>query len=386
MATLVDHPRGFLSAATCAGVRDESPDFTLVVSEHRATAAAVFTQSSFAGPSVLLGREHVSDGHLQAVLVVSKNANVATGVEGLADARELASSTAAALGIRPEDVLVSATGIIGRRLPMDRLRAALPRLVDGLAPGRLTDVAEAIMTTDRRPKIRSVRIGDAVLVGMAKGAGMIEPHLATLLAYFFTDAWAEPASLRSMLRRVADASFNCLTIDADTSTSDTVAVLANGLADEVPLDRFESAFTELAVELAKDVARDAEGASRLIEVVVSGAPSAEAARRVGRAIAGSMLVKTAVFGGDPNWGRVAMAIGKSGVAGVDQERTSIALGGVEVYRGRPLELPEPNAVEAAMQGEVVEIGVDLDLGTSSATVWGCDLTYETVRSNAEYST
>src|SRR3990172_4335191 len=178
-------------------------------------------------------------------------------------------------------------------------------------------------------------MGIGVLVGMVKGAGMIEPHMATLLAYFFTDARFDSADLQAMLRRVADRSFNCLSIDADTSTSDTMAILANGEAGAVPPEEFESAFTAMAVELAKDVARGAEGATKLIEVQVSGAPSEDAARRVGRSIAGSVLVKTAVFGGDPNWGRITMAIGKSTVAGIEPGHTSISVGGIEAFRGEP---------------------------------------------------
>lgn len=383
---MLEHPLGYRSAAISAGVRDDTLDFTLVCSETPATAAAVFTESSFAGPCVVLGRDSVADGQLQAVLVVSKNANVATGKQGLADARELASQTGMLLGIRPDDILVSATGIIGQPLPMDRLLAALPRLTAALAPDCLEDTALAILTTDRGPKVRSRRIGGCVLVGMAKGAGMIEPHMATLLTYFFTDARVESAELDAMLRRVADRSFNCLTIDADTSTSDTMAVLANGRAGMANPNELEAAFTEMAIELAKEVARGAEGATKLIEVTVSGAPSEEAARQVGRAIAGSVLVKTAVFGGDPNWGRITMAIGKSAVSGITPERTSISVGGVDAFRGEPLRGTADPEIARVLQGTVVPFHVDLGLGAFAATVWGCDLSYETVRSNAEYST
>jgi glutamate N-acetyltransferase/amino-acid N-acetyltransferase len=251
---------------------------------------------------------------------------------------------------------------------MPRLRSALPGLVEALAPNRLEETATAILTTDRGPKVRSCRIGDAVLVGMVKGAGMLEPDMATLLAYFFTDAEIDSGSLGAILQRVADRSFNCLTVDADTSTSDTMVILANGRAGPVPLADFELAFTQIAIELAKEVARGAEGATKLIEVRVSGAPDTDAARRVGRAIAGSVLVKTAVFGGDPNWGRITMAIGKSDVSGIEPARTTITVGGIEAFNG------------------ALPIHVDLGLGPAEATVWGCDLSYETVRSNAEYST
>jgi glutamate N-acetyltransferase/amino-acid N-acetyltransferase len=383
---MLEHPIGYRSAATSAGVRDDTLDFTLVVSETRAVAAAIFTRSSFAGPCIVLGRERIADGRLQAVIVVSKNANVATGPQGLADARELGAEAARLLAIEPEDVLVCATGIIGQPLPMARLRTALPGLVAGLAPNRLEETALAILTTDRGPKVRSRRIGNAVLVGMVKGAGMLEPDMATLLAYFFTDAEIDPGSLDALLQRVADRSFNCLTVDADTSTSDTMAILANGLAGPVPLTEFERELTEMAVELAKEVARGAEGATKLIEVRVSGAADEDAARRVGRAIAGSVLVKTAVFGGDPNWGRITMAIGKSGVAGIEPERTTISVGGIEAFAGAPLRGTADPEIGDVMGRDTVPIHVDLGLGTSETTVWGCDLSYETVRSNAEYST
>jgi glutamate N-acetyltransferase/amino-acid N-acetyltransferase len=383
---MLDHPIGYRSAATSAGVRDDSLDFTLVVSETPAAAAAIFTRSSFAGPCIALGRECTADGRLQAVIVVSKNANVATGPQGLADARELGAEAARLLALEPKDVLVCATGIIGQPLPMVRLRTALPGLVAALAPNRLEETAVAILTTDRGPKMRSRRIGNAVLVGMVKGAGMIEPDMATLLAYFFTDAEIDSGSLGAILQRVADRSFNCLTVDADTSTSDTMAILANGRAGPVPLAEFERELTEMAVELAKEVARGAEGATKLIEVRVSGAPDEDAARRVGRAIAGSVLVKTAIFGGDPNWGRITMAIGKSGVAGIEPERTTISVGAIEAFAGTPLRGTADTEIGEVMARDTVPIHVDLGLGGSETTVWGCDLSYETVRSNAEYST
>ncbi len=347
----------------------------------------IFTESSFAGPCVVLGRDSVADGQLQAVLVVSKNANVATGKQGLADARELASQTGMLLGIRPDDILVSATGIIGQPLPMDRLLAALPRLTAALAPDCLEDTALAILTTDRGPKVRSRRIGGCVLVGMAKGAGMIEPHMATLLTYFFTDARVEICRAR---RDAAACCGSLLQLPHDRRGHEHER--HDGDPRERPSremanpNEFEAAFTEMAIELAKEVARGAEGATKLIEVTVSGAPSEEAARQVGRAIAGSVLVKTAVFGGDPNWGRITMAIGKSAVPGITPERTSISVGGVDAFRGEPLRGTADPEIARVLQGTVVPFHVDLGLGAFAATVWGCDLSYETVRSNAEYST
>jgi len=378
---------GFRSSVLNAGVKDATLDFSLVVSDVPATGAAVFTQSSFCGHAVTIGREHVADGRLQAVLVVSKNANVANGARGDADARELIDRVAQAAGVAPRDVLHAATGVIGRPLPMDRLRAAIPALVAGLAPGGLDRFAEAIMTTDRAPKIRSVRIGTATLVGVCKGAAMIEPHMATLLVFFFTDAAVAHDDLARCLRAAVAASFNTVTIDTDTSTSDTAGILANGLAGPVELAEFEAALTGLAAELARDVVRGAEGATKVIEVVVEGAPSERSAREIAHAIAASPLVKTAVFGADPNWGRVAMAIGKSaGTDAVDQERVAIRFGPIVAYDGGVVESLDLAALEELMRRETVVIGVDLRAGGERATALGCDLGYDYVRLNAEYTT
>lgn len=379
--------RGFRSSVMNAGVKDETLDFSLVVSDVPAVAAAVFTRNSFCGPQVTIGREHVADGRLQAVLVVSKNANVANGPRGDEDARELIDRVAAGLGAQPADVLLSATGVIGRPLPMDRLRAAVPTLVRGLQPGGLDRFAEAIMTTDKSPKVRSARVGAATLVGVCKGAAMIEPHMATLLAYFFTDALVPAAELDRCLRAAVDVSFNMVTVDTDTSTSDTAAILANGVAGPVDPAGFAAALTDVAVDLARDVARGAEGATKLIAVEVRGAPTSDLAREVARGIAASPLVKTAVFGADPNWGRVAMAIGKTaGADVVDQSRVEIRFGDIVAYDGGAIDDLDLAALEELMRRDTVTIGVDLCAGGHSATALGCDLSYDYVQLNAEYTT
>jgi glutamate N-acetyltransferase/amino-acid N-acetyltransferase len=383
----VVYPQGFRSAVGNAGVKDETRDVSLVASDRPAAAAAVFTRSSFCGPAVVVGRRHVADGRLQAVLVVSKNANVATGGQGLRDTEELARLAATAAGVAPEDVLVCCTGVIGRPLPMERLRDGVAALGAGLEPGGLLDVAEAIMTTDVRPKAFWTRAGDAVVFGIAKGAGMIEPDMATLLAYVYTDAEVDAQTLATLTRRAADRSFNMTSVDTDTSTSDTLAVLANGAAGPVDIDAFEAALTGVCVELAKAVAREGEGVTKLIELTVRGAGGFDAAKRVGKSIIGSPLVKTAVFGCDPNWGRVAMAIGKTPDLALEQERVAIAIAGVTVYRGEPLTGIDLDAVSASMRAaDTVEIDVDLGLGGVSAVLWGCDLSYDYVRINAEYTT
>ena len=379
-------PRGFLAAARNAGIRDTSLDLTVVFSSSPAAAAALFTRNRFCGHPVTVGREHVAGGRARAVVVNSKNANVATGPEGLQDCRDVCRLAAAELGVSPGEVLPFSTGVIGRRLPMDRMRAGLDGIGREVAPGRLEDFARAILTTDTHPKWRSARVGDAVIAGCCKGAGMIEPNMATMLAFFFTDAAVEARELDRALRAAVDVSFNMLSVDTDTSTSDSVLALANGQAGPVDAARFAETLTRMAVELAQEVARDGEGATKLLEVAVAGAPDRAAARRVAKSVVNSPLVKTAVWGGDPNWGRVAMAVGKCVDLPVDPDRLRIAFGDLTVFadgQPRPETLP---ALSAYLRGERVRIAVDLGLGAVEATAWGCDLSPEYVHINGDYTT
>lgn len=386
-STLVHQPRGFTSCAKTIGIRDSSLDFTVVFSGRPAAAAAMFTQSRFCGAPIIVGREHVADGQLQAVVVTSKNANVATGQEGIDNAREITRLVAAELGIRPEDVLPSSTGVIGRQLPMEKIRAGIRGVRGDLRPGALEASARAIMTTDTRPKMRCAQVGDATLVGMCKGVGMIEPDMATMLAYFYTDAALPSSTLKTLLRAAVEPSFNSVSVDTDTSTSDTVVILANGKAGEVHLADFGDTLVAMAIELAKEIARDGEGATKLIEVLVEGASNATQAKRVAKSIVNSPLVKTAVYGADPNWGRVAMAIGKcSEYTDIDPTRVQIAFGDVTVYAGRDLgEAPLAQLAGYLKQPEVL-IHVQLGLGTAQARVWGCDLTEGYIEINGKYST
>ena len=387
MNTQLLYPQGFRSCAKNVGIKDDTYDFTVIASDVPASAAAMFTQSRFCGPSVLVSREQVSDGQLQAFVITSKNANVATGEQGLANAREVVSLVAMELGIAEQDILISATGVVGRLLPMERIRQGIRGLKSEMHVGQLERSAQAIMTTDTRPKIHSCQVGNAVLVGMAKGVGMIEPNMATMLSYFVTDARIAPDTLSAMLKEAVTVSFNMVSIDTDTSTSDTVAIMANGLAGEVDLAAFGQALRSMAIELAKDLARDGEGATKLLEVLVEQAASFEQAKRVAKAIVNSPLVKTAVFGADPNWGRVAMAIGKCDEQqDITPEKVSIAFGDILVYDGKSLGEDNLAQLEAYLQGAEIVIRVGLGLGEASATVWGCDLSYEYVRINGEYTT
>ena len=379
-------PHGFTCHVANIGIKDDTDDFVVVCSDRPTNAAAVFTRSSFAGPSVIVSRKHAADGVARAVVVVSKNANVATGVRGLANATEIATSVADRLGGAAGDVLIASTGVIGRQYPMERVRAGIAAM-----PGKPTgrdagDVARGIMTTDTVMKTASERVGPATVVGVAKGVGMIEPHMATLITLMFTDAQVAGADLDQIFRRVIDRTFNCVSIDTDTSTSDTAIVLANGAAGAVDLAEFEAALHHVALSLTKQVARDGEGAQTLVEVQVDGAADAAQAKQVAKAIVNSPLVKTAVHGADPNWGRVAMAIGKATSADeVDQAAVVIRFGTLEVY---PATIDDHALAALAnyMRGDEVLIHVSLGAGDAACTVWGCDLTDGYVRINADYTT
>ena len=385
--TLPAYPQGYLSLAKNIGIKDSTLDLTVVYSTARAAAAGVFTQSLFCGAPVIVGREHLADGHLQALVVNSKNANVATGKQGVENSREITRLVAQELGITAEDVLPSSTGVIGQQLPMDRFRSELTGLREQLQPENLGATAQAIMTTDTRPKARARRVGSAVLAGIAKGAGMIEPDMATMLSFLFTDAAIPPATLQPMLRQAVAKSFNMISVDTDTSTSDTVVIMANGLAGEVDLGEFQTALDEICIELAKEVARDGEGATKLLEVAVTSARDDLQAKRVAKAIVNSPLIKTAVHGADPNWGRVAMAVGKCHEeTDVRPENVTMSFGDTCVYaKGEPMNV-DLSQLEAYLQGSEIRISVDLGLQTGQATVWGCDLTEEYVRINALYTT
>ena len=381
-------PQGFRAHVANIGIKDSSDDFTLVVADTVCSAAGMFTQSRFAGPSVVVSREHIADLKAKAVVVISKNANVATGDPGMSNAREVVAGVSSALACDPRDILIASTGVIGRQYPMDKVRAGLAALPAQPHGTSADDVARGIMTTDTVSKVAEcVIVGStARIVGVAKGVGMIEPNMATLITMMFTDAQVSPSDLNSVFQRVIAKTFNCVSVDTDTSTSDTAIILASGVAGDVDLTAFESALHEVALSLTKQVARDGEGAEKLIEVHVDNAVDYEQAKTIAKAIVNSPLVKTAVHGADPNWGRVAMAVGKcSQYADVDQEKVVIRFGNQEVY---PTQVNDQGLHElsAYMKGADVRIHVSLNTGSTEATVWGCDLTVGYVRINADYTT
>ncbi len=385
---VIELPLGFGCHVANVGIKDHTHDFVVVAADGPCVADGVFTRSRFAGPSVTLSREHLADGAARAIVVVSKNANVANGAPGLADARELVESVATRLGCAPTEVLVASTGVIGRRYPMDRVRAGVASMPAAPAGRSALDVATGIMTTDTFAKVAEATIGDgpARVVGVAKGVGMIEPDMATLITMLFTDAEVPADVLRTRFRLVVDRTFNCVSIDTDTSTSDTAVVLASGAAGPVDADAFEQALDDVARSLTKQIARDGEGATKLIEVHVDRARDAAQAKRVAKAIVNSPLVKTAVHGADPNWGRVAMAVGKcSDDTDIDQDVVVIRFGDREVYPRR-LDDAGLDALAGSMKRDEVRIHVSLATGNAEATVWGCDLSDGYVRINADYTT
>jgi len=379
-------PTGFSAHVGNIGIKDASDDFVVIASQVPAAAAAVFTKSRFAGPSVLISRAAVADRRLRAFVVVSKNSNVATGPQGRADAAEVVASVAEMIGARASEVLIASTGVIGRPYPMEKVRAHLTTLTWPFTTTSAEACARAMMTTDTVPKIAVSSVGPATVVGIAKGVGMIEPDMATLITLFCTDAGVGATELDAAFRRVMDRTFNALSIDTDTSTSDTAAIMANGLAGPVSIEALERAIFAVAHLLTKQIARDGEGAEKLIEVRVDGARDEAQAKRVAKAIVNSPLVKTAVHGADPNWGRVAMAIGKcSADFDIDQRKVVIRFGSQELYP-RSVDPADLATLSKYLRGDEVLIHVSLGVATSAFTAYGCDLTAGYVRINADYTT
>jgi glutamate N-acetyltransferase / amino-acid N-acetyltransferase len=379
-------PAGFRAHVGAIGIKDDLADFVVIAADRSCPAAAVFTKSRFEGPSVTISRAHLGDARLRAFTVISRNANVATGDQGRRDAEEVVAGVAAALGCSPDDVLIASTGVIGRPYPMDRIRLHLAALAGTFDELEAEPVAAAMMTTDTVAKVASGRAGAATVMGVAKGVGMIEPDMATLIALFCTDADVEPDALDTLFRRVVDRTLNAVSIDTDTSTSDTAAIMASGAAGPVDAADFERALYEVALSLTRQIAGDGEGATTLIEVRVDGARDDAQAKRVGKAIVNSPLVKTAVHGADPNWGRVAMAIGKcADDTDIDPDRVVIRFGDREVYP-HLLDDAELGALSGYLDGDEVVIHVSLGVAGGSFAVYGCDLTDGYVRINADYTT
>jgi glutamate N-acetyltransferase/amino-acid N-acetyltransferase len=376
-------PRGFTCASRHVGLKPAARDLTLIVSESDCAAAAVFTRNQFPGAPIILGRETIRGGVLRAIVVNSKVSNVATGTEGVERARRMAAAAAREVGTQPHKVLVSSTGVIGVPLPIDKIETGIVGMAADLQADPMA-AAEGIMTTDTHPKALSTHVGGATITWIAKGAGMIEPNMATMLVYILTDARFGAPVLDGMLRRAVDVSFNMLSVDTDTSTSDTCAILANGLAGDVDAAAFEQALVAGCVRMAEVIARDGEGAQHLIRVRVRGAKDRNDARTVAKSVVNSPLVKTMVAGADPNVGRLLMAIGKCFGATIVPARTDVWVNGHQVIRGGTRATFEDATVRAALGAEVVDVDVALGVGDGEATAFGCDLTHGYIDENAAY--
>jgi glutamate N-acetyltransferase/amino-acid N-acetyltransferase len=385
---------GFTVAVASAGVKDGTPrrtDVALIVSDRDCSAAGVFTTNEVIAAPCVVTRKHLEHGRLRAIVVNSGNANACTGEQGERDAMAMANAAAEKIGCDPHEVAVASTGVIGVPLPVERIAAAVSTM--SLRAGGWNDVAKAIMTTDTHPKLQSVEIrlaeGVVHLRGVAKGAGMIHPNMATLLAFIVTDAEVAAEELQEMLEDAADASFNLISVDGDTSTNDTLLLLANGASGIAPrgddLKKFGAAVRGMCETLAREVLADGEGVTKVFEVRVSGAASAEDARRAARTITTSNLVKTAIHGADPNWGRILAAAGRSG-AKVDQTKASVRIADVAVFAQGSPRTVDDDAVRRVFEQRDITIGVDLGVGSETAHAWGTDLSAEYVRINADYTT
>lgn len=380
-------PKGFYTCVKNLGIKDETLDFTVIMSSTVANAAAMFTQSKFCGAPIPIGKENVANGKLQCFVINSKNANVATGEEGIRNVQEIVNLVAQELAIAPENILPSSTGVIGHQLPMDKIRNGIINLKEQLVEGGLEKSAQAIMTTDTYPKCKICKVGNATLVGIAKGSGMIEPNMATMLSYFVTDAEIPVATLQTIFKEAVTHSFNMVSVDTDTSTSDTVAIMANGLAGKVDIKQFTEALNNMSIDLAKEIARDGEGATKLVEVTVNESSSFAQAKKVAKSIVNSPLVKTAIFGKDANWGRIAMAIGKcEDEVDLNPENISIYFGETLIYQGKPIDTVDLSVIQEYLENSEIQIKVSLGLGKEEATVWGCDLSYDYVKINGSYTT
>ncbi|KAM3094122.1 bifunctional ornithine acetyltransferase/N-acetylglutamate synthase [Phormidesmis sp. 146-35] len=403
----VTAPKGYRSTGITAGLKPSGlPDLALIVSDADAIAAGVFTTSQTRAPVIDYCRERLQAKSIaRAILCNAGQANAATGTQGMIDALESAQLVSQALNISSDLVLLASTGVIGQRIKMDAMRSGIPQLIASLSETGSETTARAIMTTDLVPKTIALEtmIGDRPvrMGGIAKGSGMIHPNMATMLSFVTCDAAVSSQLWQQMLSRAADRSFNQITVDGDTSTNDTLIALANGQSRTPAItemgadaDKLEAMLTEVCTYLAKAIARDGEGATCLIEVQVSGAPDDDGARQIAKTIAGSSLVKSAIFGRDPNWGRISAAAGRAGIP-FEQSELQIKLGDfLMMQNGQPQMFDRPSASDylkqaaagAYLQADTVLISVSVGNGSGSGKAWGCDLSYDYVKINAEYTT
>jgi glutamate N-acetyltransferase/amino-acid N-acetyltransferase len=376
-------PRGVRCASRNCGLKSSGKDLALFVSDVDCAAAALFTRNHFPGAPIVLGREVIRAGRLRAIVANSKCSNVATGERGLENARRMAAAAAAEVRTTAERVLVSSTGVIGVQLPIEKIEQGLRGIAGDLTSDPLVG-AEGIMTTDTHPKALSASVGDCTITWVAKGSGMIEPNMATMLVYIFTDAALGAPLLDRLLRDAVHVSFHMLSVDTDTSTSDTCVLLANGLGGKPDEADFAKVLTSGCIRMAEMLARDGEGAKHLLRATVRGAATEREARQIAKSLVNSPLVKTMVHGADPNVGRVLMAVGKCFDCTLRPETTDAWINGHLVVRGGlRVDFDEP-LLRTALAAETVDIGIALGVGAASATAYGCDLTAGYIDENAAY--
>jgi len=385
-------PKGFKASAVASGIKSQGLDLALILSESPCKVAGVFTSNRVKAAPVIYSKRILKKGMAQAIIVNSGCANACTGKEGVKDAEEMAKTVERALNLKPRSVLVASTGVIGKKLPLEKIKSALPSLIQGLSHEGFQDVALAIMTTDTRPKIKSVEVKcgrlNGTILGIAKGAGMISPNLATMLCFLMTDIACEPQTLQNCLKEAVSLSFNRISVDGEQSTNDTVFLMANGLEGtlnekEIPI--FKEALISLTMDIAQEIVKDAEGATKFVKILIKGAKNDSEAKKAAFRIANSLLVKTALFGEDPNWGRIMAALGDSG-AKFSPDKVCIWINGLKVAsEGKGINIDHYELKETLRNKEIL-IELDLKEGRSKFEVFTCDLSYDYVRINAEYTT
>lgn len=377
---------GFLSVGKHIGIKAEGKDFGVLSSDSVCTTAGIFTQNKVQGAALHVTKEHLADHRAQAIVVNSRVANVATGQEGRANAQKTTELVAAELGIDSSDVLVASTGVIGPQLPMDKIAAGAKGIKRELQQSG--DFAEAILTTDTHKKEVCVEHEDFKIAGCAKGVGMIEPNMATMLAFIVTDADVAPDQLQAALKSSADKTFNMTSVDTDTSTSDMAVLMANGKVKNVAVGKFQEALDTVCLGLTKMIAKDGEGATTLIICEVAGAQSEADAQKIAKSVINSPLVKTAIYGHDPNWGRLMMAIGKSGAESITEDKIDISINQQPIVEhGQAAETYDAQTLSNIMRdNDEITVAIDLNLGAAGATAYGCDMSEGYIKINAEYTT
>src|SRR3989338_1391007 len=383
MTSAIGLVKGMKALGKKCGIKKDKPDMGIIFSEKPCNATAVYTSNSVKGAPLYVTKEHLKNGKAQAIVITSGVANVCTGKKGIEDAIETSKYAAKELGINYNDVLIASTGIIGHYLPMERIREGLSGIKEELSKDG--NVAEAILTTDSCKKEAVRKIGNCTIGGIAKGSGMVHPNMATMLAFICTDADFSHDELKAMLKESVNKSFNMLSVDMDTSTSDMCILMANGMAGKAAREKFQKALDEVCIELAKKIASDGEGATKIIEVQVKNAADMESAKKLAKSVVCSNLVKCAVYGNDPNWGRILCALGNSG-ADFDEYKVDLYYGNISIVKNGVRVGFDYKIVKEVMAKEELKITVDMKSGKESAIAYGCDMSEEYVKENSLCST